>query len=122
MLQSNARITKVEGGGATSEDWDQPAGDPADLFGGRAQAYYREKRRRETGPGSAGGANDVVEQTLIVETRRPDLGWLEGYRITFRVDGEAAERTGKVRNVEASRMAPLAATGVETTRLTLEST
>jgi hypothetical protein len=111
LPQTNARLTKVAGGG-TSEDYDVPEGADDAKWEGDADAYYQEKRERV----SAGGDTDLVlRRALIVET---DLGidFEEGDTVAFTLS--VGDRTGKVQVIERRELAgmgPLA-----TTRLTLE--
>lgn len=112
--QANGRLTRIRGGG-TSSDYRDDAGVGPTKWQGDVAIYYRERRRRTTGPE---GENMITERELYLETRHLPATLHEGDDVEFTVEGSA--RTGELQEIIRSTYAPARPAGVETTRLILE--
>lgn len=112
LPQSNATLTRVTGG-ATTEDFDRPAGDGSPLWEGEERVYWQEKRER-----TFGAEQDVIQRrSLIVQTGLRQ--WTNGETATITPDG-GETITCRVQTVEA-RSLPGVPAGLQTTRLTMEA-
>lgn len=115
--QRNARIFEVRE--QARENYESGPTDGAPKFLGPVgiPAYYREQKRRSSGPG---GHSDVVERSLIVPTSAL-VEWTDGDVVKFTVTirrGDTRTMSGTVRDVERASLPGVGAT----TRVFLEAT
>jgi hypothetical protein len=110
LSQINAQVTKIERPGGTAaggytEEWDRPATDPEgdpskgglNVFAGKADAYYREKRERVSGAGADVERNILVRRSLYLDGDI-SIDLKEGDTVTFTYKG--TERIAPVIAVE----------------------
>jgi hypothetical protein len=113
LAQVNARITKVAKQGSTDSWRDSDDADDDEVWIGETDAYYMTKRVRVQ---DGGNSTLLIDRTLIVSTRDPEVVWQSEQIVTFLFAGD--EQTGKILDVEVRSLR--AAGQTETTRLTLE--
>jgi hypothetical protein len=114
--QSNATLLAVNGAGGT-DTYEGAQALGALKSAAALRAYYTERRERVR---DAESTDVLVRRWLVVDTEALTT-YEEADVLTFRLDGEAEERTGTVRAVERRALAGMPR-DVQTTRLTLEET
>lgn len=107
IAQTNAHLVKVEAVGGTvgsgfSEDYDAPATDPegaggegADLWVGRREAYWIERRQRIT---TGQESRLVLQRSLLIDPQLPEVDFANGQTVHVEHAGEV--KTGKIATIE----------------------
>jgi hypothetical protein len=117
LPQTNADLLKVtRGGGRAEPGADVPAGAGETVFEGLVRVYYQEKQERIT---TGEGRDVLTRRILIVDSGDPAIDWRVDDTVEFHCDGDDDPITAAVQNDVSRKLATVAGSGVETSRVEL---